>query len=474
MIGRIARKELLETLRDGRFRLLAAVVVVLSMTSLAAGWMHYRDVQRQHAEAQQATRGQWLNQAKKTPHSAAHYGVYAFKPKSRLSMIDTGIDPYVGVATWLEAHKQNEFAYRPAQDRTAVARFGELSTADGFLVLLPLFVVMIAFSAFSGERELGTLRQLLSLGVRPRDLLAGKALGIAGALALVVVPATIAGTGALALTSEFGSPAHDLTRASLMAVAYLLYLVIVGAVSLGVSARASSSRVALIGLLAFWFANSLIATRVASDVAATLYPTPSAAAFRQAMEQDLTDQTELQRRLAQRREELMRRYGATSMDAVPVNFSGISLQEGENHGNEVFDRHYGRLFDLYERQQRIYSLAGFVAPLLPVRALSMALAGTDFAHHRDFVRSAEEYRRTVQRVMNDDIVNHPVAPGVVYTAGPELWSRVPPFEYEAPGAGWALAYQLPSLVALAVWLALAWWFAHRSVAHLRADRPDLT
>jgi hypothetical protein len=25
-----------------------------------------------------------------------------------------------------------------------------------------------------------------------------------------------------------------------------------------------------------------------------------------------------------------------------------------------------------------------------------------------------------------------------------------------------------------VWLALAWWFAHRSVVHLRAERPDLT
>jgi ABC-2 type transport system permease protein len=129
-------------------------------------------------------------------------------------MVDTGIDPYVGVAAWLEAHKQNEFAYRPAQDRTAVQRFGELSGANAFLVLLPLFVVMIAFSSFSGERENGTLRQLLSLGVRPRDLLVGKALGLAGALGLVVVPAAIVGVVCLSLTSEFGSPAQDAPRAA--------------------------------------------------------------------------------------------------------------------------------------------------------------------------------------------------------------------------------------------------------------------
>ena len=469
MVRRIARKELLETLRDGRFRLLTAVVVVLSVTSLAAGWMHYRDVQRQHVEAQQATRGQWVNQTPKTPHSAAHYGVYAFKPKSRLSMVDTGIDPYVGVAAWLEAHKQNDFAYRPAQDRTAAQRFGELNGADAFLVLLPLFVVMVAFSSFSGERELGTLRQLLSLGVRPRDLLAGKALGLAGALGLVVVPAAIVGVLCLALTSEFGSPAQDARRAALMVGVYLVYLIIVGAVSLGVSARVSSSRVALIGLLAFWFANSLVATRVASDVGAALYPTPSAAEFRQAMEKDLSNSEEMERRLDRRRTELMAQYGVNSMEAVPVNFSGVSLQEGEEHGNEVFDHHYGQLFDRYERQQRVYSLAGFAAPLLPVRSLSMALAGTDFAHHRDFVRSAEDYRRGIQRLMNDDIAAHPTARGVVYTAGTELWSRVPEFQYESPAAGWALSHQVPSLLALAVWLALACWFAVRSVTRLRIE-----
>jgi ABC-2 type transport system permease protein len=109
MISRIARKELIETLRDGRFRILAAVVLAISIASLAAGWKYYRDVQTQHEQARRATREQWLAQPQKNPHSAAHYGIYAFKPKSRLSMIDTGIDPYVGVAAWLEAHKQNEF-----------------------------------------------------------------------------------------------------------------------------------------------------------------------------------------------------------------------------------------------------------------------------------------------------------------------------------------------------------------------------
>lgn len=458
MIRRIARKELLDTWRDGRFRVLAAVVLAISLASLAAGWKHYRDVEAQHEQARRATRAQWLAQPKKNPHSAAHYGVYAFKPKSRLSMIDTGIDPYVGVAAWLEAHKQNEFRYRPAQDRTALQRFGELTAAEGFLVLLPLFIVLVTFNAFAGEREQGTLRQLLSLGVRPRALLLGKALGIAGALALVLLPATVAGVIGLGLTSEFGALGGDLARAAVLTLVYLLYFATLVAIGLGVSLRVRTSRNALVVLLAFWFVNSLVASRAASDLAAALYPTPSAVAFQAALDRDLADQDDVQQRLQQRRDELMRRYNVTTIEAVPINFSGISLQEGEEHANEVFDQHFGRLFETYAQQNRAQEWAGLAAPFLPMRTLSMGLAGTDFAHHRAFVGAAESHRRMMQRVLNGDIAEH-ARPGEVYLAGEELWHRIPDFTYDAPGLAWALGQHAVSLGLIFGWLAAAVAFA---------------
>jgi ABC-2 type transport system permease protein len=468
MIRRIAAKEWLEIVRDGRFRVLSAVVLLLAIAAIASGWTRYRDIQRQHSEAQQATRAQWLSQPAKNPHSAAHYGMYAFKPKSRLSMVDSGVDPYVGVAAWLEAHKQNEFAYRPAQDATSAQRFGDLTAAEGMLVLLPLFIVLVAFSAFTGEREQGTLRQLMSLGVRRADLFLGKALGVAGALAVVVVPVTIAGVVALSLTSEFGSPLRDLSRATLLGLTYLAYFAIIIAVALGVSARMRSSRAALVVLLSLWFVNTLMAPRVATDAAAALHPTPSAVEFQQAIEKDLSDAEDMRRRLEAKRQDLMRAHNVTSIDAVPVNFAGISLQTGEERGNEVFDRHYGALFETFDRQQRVVTLAGVIAPLLPVRALSMALAGTDVAHHRAFVNAAESYRRDIQRVMNADIAQH-AKPGVVYTAGPDLWAQVPEFSYEPPGMAAVLTDQRGSLLVLAAWLAAAIWFGARSVARLAAD-----
>ena len=49
-----------------------------------------------------------------------------------------------------------------------------------------LLIVLLTFGALAGERERGTLRQVLSLGVRPRDLVLGKALGLAPGDALTL------------------------------------------------------------------------------------------------------------------------------------------------------------------------------------------------------------------------------------------------------------------------------------------------
>ncbi|MBM3807800.1 MAG: DUF3526 domain-containing protein [Acidimicrobiia bacterium] len=468
MISRIARKEFLELTRDGRYRILAGVVLVLSLLSLAVGWNNYSSLSKQHETAQAATRTQWLAQDKKNPHSAAHYGMYAFKPKSQLAMVDTGIDPYVGVAVWMEAHKQNDFKFRPAQDRTAVQRFGEMTGAEVLQVLLPLFVVLMTFSAFTAEREQGTLRQLMSLGVSPRMLALGKAAGVALALAIVLVPATVLGVVAFMWTTESGLLAGDAGRVAWMIAVYLVYFATLIAIGLAVSAATRSSRVSLLVLLAFWFANSLLATRAAADLAGALHPTPSAVQFQRALEEDLSDQQAVAQRLEVRRAALFKEHNVDHVDALPIAFSGISLQEGEEHANEVFDEHFGRLFNLYEQQNRVLQAAGMAAPMLAVRSLSMGLAGTDFNQHRDFVAAAENYRRDIQRVLNADIAANQKK-GQVYLADRSLWEQVPEFEYTAPPTQWVLGNYITSLIVLIAWFAASAFVLFRSTARLQVD-----
>lgn len=473
MISTIAKKEFKEMLRDGRFRWSGAITLALLAGAFALGWQHYAEINAQHEAARKATREQWLKQGNKNPHSAAHYGVYAFKPKLPLSLVDRGVDPYTGVASWLEAHKQNEFKFKPAQDATAIQRLGEMTGATVLQLLMPLLIILLTFSAFAGEREQGTLRQLLSLGVRPAQLAWGKALGISAALGALLVPATVIGVTGLALASEHGSFAASWPRMALMIVSYLIYFLIFIALSLGVSAAVKSSRVALVALLGLWIFNGLIVPKAASDIARRVHRSPSAVEFAQRVEHDIEKGLDGHNPVDQRNEELKQRllkqYNVDSIEKLPVNFTGIRMQEGEEHGNKVFDKHYSALWDTFDRQRHVHEIAAAAAPVMAVRSLSMALAGTDFAQHAHFARSAEEYRRVLNREMNMDIAHNQKADNFAYTRGNDFWAKMPEFEYEAPGLDWVLSRQKLSMAMLSVWCLAAFVAAGIGVNRLKAQ-----
>jgi ABC-2 type transport system permease protein len=470
-LRRIAHHEFLEIVRDGRFRACAAIVMTLLVMALAAGWTHHRDIAAQHARAQSQTREHWLKQPAKDPHSAAHYGIYAFKPRLPLALFDTGVDPFTGVVAWLEAHKQNEFQYRPAQDRGAIVRFGELTAATTLQFLVPILIVLLAAEAFAGEREQGTLRQLASIGVAPRTLAVGKLAGLAAALAVVLVPAAVIGGLALAAGAD-GETAVSL-RACLLAAVYLAWFAVVACLALAVSARMRAVRPALAILVAFWALNAVVAPRLASELGRWLNPTPSAFTFAEEVQRETYDGLDIHefnlRRSRELKTRLLREYGVTRVQDLPVNFRGVDYLEREAHSNRTFDRLYDQLWGAFTRQIEVQQRASLAAPLLAVRSLSMALAGTDFFHHRHFATAAEAYRRRLVETMNHDLAYNSTSGSLGYTAGPELWARLSPFEYHAPPLTWALRGQAWSVAALACWLLLAAAALWRAVTTLRID-----
>lgn len=472
MIFRIAYKELLDLWRDGRSRNAGVIVALLLVAALVTGWRQAREFEQQQRFADQAAREQWEQQDAKNPHSAAHFGTYAFKTPTPLAYLDRGVDNYLGIAVWIEAHKQNPFLYRPAEDATSVARFGEATAASILQILVPLLLILLAFSAFAGERESGTLRQLLSLGLDGRVLLVGKALGILSALALLLAPAIFLGCGALVWQGTNNLNRDVLLRFGLLAVVYALYFSIVVGLALLVSMLASSSRIALVILLACWIGNCLIVPRLAADLSERLYPAPDGEAFQRAIEREMKDGVDGHDPSSARTEELkqqvLKQYGVSKVEDLPLNFTGLALQAGEEYGNRVYDRRYAELWGLYERQQRVHRALGVVAPLNALRPLSAGLAGTDFAAHRHFATAAEQYRRLLNKQMNEALAYQSRSDGKAFKADASLWQSTPQFSYAAPSLSSALQQHRWHLGWLLIWLAVVWLLALRVAARLRA------
>ena len=449
MITRIARKECIEMIRDGRFRWAAGIVFVLLAGSLIVGWKHYADVEAQRAEAQTADRETWVSQGEKSQHSAAHFGSYAFKPTSPLSSVDRGVLPYTGVSVFMEAHRVQEAGYRPVEDANAMHRLGALTAASTLQLLIPLLIILLAFSAFAGEREQGTLRQLMSLGLQRRTVALGKALGVVLPLMLLLAPAAVVGAVAMALYAGPDAALWSLPRLFLMVALYLLYFGLFIGLALIVSARASSARVALIVLLGFWLWSSFLVPRIATDAAEAFFPTPTSVEFDRAVQADYDQLPAWTDRTRAVEERLMREHGVDTPDQIPVSVAGYTLLEAEEDETRVYRKHFDALGDTYLAQNRVVQAGAVLAPMTAVQAASMGLAGSDYAHHRHFVEAAETYRYDFVQTLNRDMVEQNASWD--YRAGRAMWESIPAFVYESPGFGWTLGHYKTALGLLGLW-----------------------
>lgn len=470
LIRAVAAKEWLEMRRDRRLVALFLITVLLMVSALAFGAVENARVTRERAAAALADRDLWTGQSAKNPHAAAHFGQYAFKPESPLALADPGVDPYVGSAVWLEAHKQNEAQYRPARDGGVSARLGGLSLAFILQTVAPLLVLLAGFQSVSGERESGTLKQLLSLGARPADLLAGKALALIGAVFALLAPAAVGAALALVFLTDAVklSLSDQFLRLGALILGYGVYLAGFAFLTLAVSAIARSSRAALVALLAFWLVNSFIAPRLAANVARTMAPTPTAQQFRAAIAADKAKtfgHDERHPGFIAFRDQVLKSYGVARVEDLPVSFRGLALRKDDESGYAIYDRHFGALQAAFDRQDAIAEAPAFLFPLLALRPFSMAFAGSDGRAQFDFATAAEAHRRLIQNEVSDNIIHFQRDDS--YIAGPELWRRIAAFAYRAPGAAFAVDGAREAIAGLAGWLLLTVTLALVAARNLR-------
>lgn len=465
MITTIARKEATEAFRSGRFRVTAVIILLLISGALVVSAVQVRQQSAERLAAAEADRDAWVYQGENNPHSAAHYGMFAFKPVSPLSTFDPGVTPYTGTALFMEAHVVQDARYRPAEDALPDARLGTFSVALVLQLLFPLLLLFLAYDAFVGERERGTLRQLLSLGVSPRDLVVGKALGLTLPVAGVFAVGVLLALLALLLVGDVG---WSLPRFVFLVVIYTLYFLALVGVALFVSARSRTARGALTVLVVFWAITSFLVPRVATTVAEAVYPTPTADEVAAARQADMATLPDWGDRTREIEAELMQEHGVERPEDLPVSLSGFVLDWFENEETRINRRHLDALAERYERQQTVAAFGGLFSPLLPVQFLSMGLAGTDYAHHRHFADTAEEHRLDFVNELNADLMLHQ-GQGERRMVGEEFWETIAPLSYVPPSVGWSLGRHVLSIALLMIWAFGAVLLAATSVHRLQPD-----
>jgi ABC-2 type transport system permease protein len=446
------RKEMMEIARDGRGALL---ITVFGALLLLAVWMNHIRVHETRAAndaAASAEYERWLNQGDRWAHSAAHYGVWAFKPIGSLSVVDPGIEPYVGSAVWLEAHYQNAPLHRPAQDATLIERFGALSPAIVLGVVAPLMMILLGFGAVAHERERGVWTLALAQGGRSGPMLWAKSFSLLTWLLLAALPGVLLLVWSVCFSSI--GAVDSIWRLLAWIGVFAVYLATVAMFVVAVSALARTSLAALGALLVVWVVATVWLPRLTPQITNSVVALPTLQSFGEQMGKSLGD-AEGGDAAEALKARLLAQYGVERVEDLPINWTGISLQDSEARGAVVFDRFWGELFDAIDAQQRLQSWFGFLSPSLVTKMLSERLAGNDFLHYRAFLSQAEQHRRVIQQTLNAEIAEHPDRDGGRHLSNRELWERIPAFQFTRPPSPQLLRDSAVEICSLLIWAVLA-------------------
>jgi ABC-2 type transport system permease protein len=445
---RVTRYDYLIAVREGRFWAALALTAVLAVFCIASTRKAYQVQTAQQRAAAEETHQQFLDQGDKNPHTAAHYGMYAFKPISLLSLIDPGVLPYTGVAIFMEPHRQNTALFRPAEDSSSSARFSSLSISTLMLVFVPFLIVAMLYDSVAGDFTNGSLRQLLATGISKRSFAFGKLLGAMAKISSVILPAGLLVGAILAFTDtqSFGSSA---LRLLLLCLAYFLYCCLWIMLTISVSALAKQPGRAIGALLLVWLLATLVIPPGAAELVRSLRPTPSRLAFEKAVAKDLQTPPRYEDEI---KREALGEYHVSRVEDLPVSWAGVLLEKNENHTTHVYRSHMELLQSDYESQTRLASLLGIFDPLLNVKELSAALTGTSVRDFDEFTSSADRYRESFVQAMNDDMKEHGTAAG--YVATRSTFETVPKFNATLPTLSDTLRSQSIGIVLLLVQLLL--------------------
>ncbi|UBM58612.1 DUF3526 domain-containing protein [Marinilongibacter aquaticus] len=464
MIWTIAKKELLILWRNKTFLLAGLIFFSLLAISAISGYNSYLQQQEERLQAEQETKEQWLKQDPKHPHIAAHFGHFAFLPRTVLSIFDVGLDPFTGTTIYLEPHRQNDFAFKPAEFRNTSLRFGQFSMALALQVLLPVIIIFIAFDSFSGERKGGTLKQLYSQGLSFRQLFAGKFIAYGIISLTMLLPAMLLVLSIQALFLK-ALPIGFIARISTLSLLYFIYLLLFVGTALLVSALCKESKSSILVLLTVWICNTVLIPKWAANAGDNLYPLPTKYDFAQQIKADIAKGVNghdpSNARAEQLKKQLLAKYKVDQVSELPFNYEGYLMQAGEEYSSRVYDKHFAQLENTLDKQNRISLWCSILDPFLAVKGLSASLSGTDYYTHLDFQKQAERYRREFVQFMNRNMQDHSKLGDWTYKIDHTVYEGTPSFSYKKPsisqstrpyllGLGSLLIYSLLIVVSVSI------------------------
>ena len=464
-------KEIRDAFLSWRFWLILAICLIIIPLGVEVSLKGYQTRLQSYREAVRSYQEQTT-----TPDDILQKGgAKAFAPPSPLSFLSLGLElikPNVAETQFRTANPPAvmRFNNNQGQDNLYEFFYGPLDLVSIVAVVMTFFAIIITFGAVAGEKEQGTLCQVLSNSVPRAKFILAKAL--AGGVVLVI-PFLLALLLILAIISVQENP---LTHGdwTLIICAVLMAVLLIGAfLSLGllVSGLAKQAAPALVTLILVWTFLYGVYPRLASSLAQLIYPVKSES--RVALEK-----SQIRRNIEKQRDEEIDRL-TKSLPDVHRNTEIEAIKEGMKKEDEIRDRFRAQLEenlrtierDVEERRKARNALALNILRLSPVSSFvrSMAELGrTGWLEYGHFIQDVRQYEGMLNiEIFNKQEVRKYGMAGIDASHGVDQITQAPVFTYAWTPHAEVIQNVLPDIVILVLFNLV--FFAAAFLAFMRYD-----
>lgn len=368
----------------------------------------------------------------------------------------------------------------PLGERSVLSELGDLDFAFIVQMVLSLIVLMFGADVISGEKELGTLRGILSNSV-PRDVvLFGKLIGGYISIWLPFTLAFLAGILLLSFTSfPLGNP-DMLSRVLMVFLASSVFMLVYFSIGIMISTSTFRTRTSLVAILVLWAFFQLVIPKASNMIADLVYPVRTEAVV--SMQKSLaanTLESEKSSVLGKKYEEL---FGGGSS---PISASAAA-QDDWNKYREETDRKYSddvaaqlnAIDEGYDReresQARIGTAVSLISPGAVFSNFITDLCGTGECERLEYMEAVRTHQQVLNKELFSVVKQSPITiPGQVTGTSvsvqrPIDLKALPGFSMTEAGFSEIISRNFNGFMTLAFWLIVPF-----AIAYTRFMRYDV-
>jgi ABC-type transport system involved in multi-copper enzyme maturation permease subunit len=402
MIRTLFLKEIREALASRRFWVVLALCLVLIPLGVEVSLKDYQTRLQNYREAGRI----YQEETKLVQDVLYREGAKAFAPPASLSFLSLGLELVLpNVAETPAGRKDPPVVMRlvnnQSRDNLYDFFYGPLDLVFIVAVVMSLLAVILIYGAISGEKEQGTLGQVLSNSVPRADIILAKA--TANAL-IIIIPFLLALILSLAILGFQGGWQFSSGSWASLGLGTLVSILLIGVflnLGLFISALTKQAVPALVALLLAWVFLYGVYPRISVAAAQILYPVRSDT-------QVALEKIQIRRNIEKERDAEIEK----AAQSMPQDFKSEAFKEGQKKQQEIHDRFQARLEESWraidreieERRNWRNALTANIARLSPVSSFvrSMAeLSRTGWLEYGQFNKLVRQY----EEVLNREIFN---------------------------------------------------------------------